>query len=187
MDGSAIVLTNGHYKRVYGKTCHGLVRGTSRYNILGVVDNVSAGQDAGELLDGVHRGIPIYATLEEALEKVPSKPDFCILGFANHGGVLPKSIFSDVQRAIKLGMSIVNGLHQYLSEDEELKQLAKDHGVSLIDIRKPKPVSELHFLDRSGTWDQSAENCRIGNRLCCREADDHKISHGALPKLRNQN
>ena len=61
VDGTAIVLCDGSYGTINGKTAHGLVRGTDRYRILAVVDPPAAGRDAGEVLDGAHRGIPVVA------------------------------------------------------------------------------------------------------------------------------
>jgi len=50
-----------------------------------------------------------------------------------------------VEEAIKRGLSIVNGLHEYLSEKPEIAELATQHKVQLIDVRKPKARKDLHF------------------------------------------
>ena len=65
---TALALANDYFHTIHAKTTHGLVRGPSRYDLVGVVDALSAGQDAGELLDGEHRGIPIFASVTELLE-----------------------------------------------------------------------------------------------------------------------
>ncbi len=44
----AIVLTNGLLNNAEAKTAHGLIRGTERYDITGVIDSVYKGKDAGE-------------------------------------------------------------------------------------------------------------------------------------------
>ena len=45
---NAIILTNGLLKALDAKTAHGLIRGTERFTIKGVVDYAeTAGQDAG--------------------------------------------------------------------------------------------------------------------------------------------
>jgi uncharacterized NAD-dependent epimerase/dehydratase family protein len=67
MDGTALVLCGNGFRTDNGKTAHGLVRGTERYRILGVVDASCAGEDAGALLDGRPRGIPVFASLPVAL------------------------------------------------------------------------------------------------------------------------
>ena len=48
--------------------------------------------------------------------------------------------------AIRLGLNVDCGLHDFLSEDPEIAGLADGHGVRIRDIRKPPPRSELHFF-----------------------------------------
>ncbi|HAD11695.1 MAG TPA: DUF1611 domain-containing protein [Saprospirales bacterium] len=140
----AIVLTNGLYSTSDAKTAHGLVRGTSRYLIQGVIDPPLAGQDAGVALDGKHRNIPIFQSLDIALEAL-KEVDCLIIGVATVGGILPPDMFAIIQSAITRGLSIVNGLHDYLSSHPDLVALAEQHGVQLTDIRKPKARKDLHF------------------------------------------
>src|SRR5580765_4967973 len=116
VDGTAIVLCDGRYATVNGKTAHGLVRGTDRYRILGVVDAPTAGRDAGEVLDGRPRGIPIFGTLSEALARLAEKPDYAIVGVATHGGRLTPEIRAVLAEAIDAGLSVVNGLHEFAAE-----------------------------------------------------------------------
>ena len=47
MDGNAIVYCEGSFRSTNGKTAHGLVRFTERYEIVGVLDRNYAGHDAG--------------------------------------------------------------------------------------------------------------------------------------------
>ena len=67
MPETALLLANGLFRTAFAKTTHGLVRGPSRFEIAGVIDPEHAGQDAGELLDGRRRGIPIFASVGELL------------------------------------------------------------------------------------------------------------------------
>jgi uncharacterized NAD-dependent epimerase/dehydratase family protein len=145
VDGTAIVLCNGLYTTVNGKTAHGLVRGTDRYRILGVVDAPTAGRDAGEVLDGVRRGIPIFASLPEALAALPEKPDYAVIGIATHGGRMTAPIRASLKEALENGLSIVNGLHEFASDDAGLAALAKQSGRTITDVRKVPPRAELHF------------------------------------------
>jgi uncharacterized NAD-dependent epimerase/dehydratase family protein len=140
----ALVLTNGILTHSDAKTAHGLIRGTERFTIVGVVDDAStAGKDAGELLDGKHRDIPIYATLADAL--AAEQASYLIIGIATVGGVLPDSMIAIIQAAIQAGLSIVNGLHDYLQDRPEIAELAAKHQVDLIDVRRPKARKDLHF------------------------------------------
>ncbi len=148
-DGNAIVYCQGAFNTTNGKTAHGLVRFTDRYRVLSVVDSRFVGSDAGEVLDGHKKDIPIMAGVREAIENarnlgVPAT--HLVVGLATDGGRLPLSARSDIQSAIEAGLHVDCGLHDYLSDDPVLAELAKRHGVRLRDIRKPRPVSELHFF-----------------------------------------
>ena len=169
----AIVLTNGMLAQHDAKTAHGLIRGTERFTIIGVIDHIHAGLDAGEVLDGKNRGIPVFANLEEALAKI-SPIDYCIIGIATVGGVLPDSFLPVIKNAICHGISIVNGLHQFLSEMPDMVQLAQQHGVELIDVRKPKTKADLHFWSgaiytvKAPIVAVIGMDCAMGKRTTCR-------------------
>lgn len=145
----AIVLTDGLLMTSDAKTAHGLIRGTERFNIIGIVDGLeNAGKDAGELLDGKRRGIPVFATMEDAMSSLP-EVDFLIIGVATVGGVLPKNMLSLIYTAVEKGISIVNGLHEYLNDKPDLVAMAANTGAQLVDVRRPKQRSDLHFWDGS--------------------------------------
>ncbi|PZR41241.1 MAG: DUF1611 domain-containing protein [Azospira oryzae] len=142
---NAIVITAGYLDTPSGKTAHGLIRGTDRFTILAVIDERHAGKDAGEALDGKKRNIPIYASIADFITTSKEKATYCILGVATKGGVIPDSIRATIQTALENGLSIVNGLHDYVSDHEELAALAKQKGLEIIDVRKPKKFKDLHF------------------------------------------
>jgi len=144
ISGSVFLLTNGSFKEIDAKTSHGLIRGSSRFNITAVIDHVYAGNDAGDVLDGIHRRIPIYSSLDEAIVHV-GLPDFCIIGIATVGGILPKYFEKTIEEALKKGISIINGLHDFLQNRPEFVRLALANTARLIDVRKPKPFKELKF------------------------------------------
>jgi uncharacterized NAD-dependent epimerase/dehydratase family protein len=183
MDGTAIVVCDGFFATANAKTAHGLVRGTERYRILAVIDAPTAGRDAGEVLDGRPRGIPVYASIAAALAALRQTPDFCVVGVATSGGRVTPGLRSLLAEAIDAGMSIVNGLHEFLSEDAELSAAAARKGVTIKDVRKTARRTELRFW--SGEI-QSVEapriavlgtDCALGKRTtarflleACREA-----------------
>ena len=142
---NAIILTNGILHHSDAKTAHGLIRGTERFNIVAVVDDEkTAGKDAGDVLDGKIRNIPIFASIDSALKTIPNI-NYLIIGVATVGGILPDPMIEIIQKAIRTGLSIVNGLHDYLSDRPEIANLAKEFAVNLIDVRKPKARKDLHF------------------------------------------
>jgi uncharacterized NAD-dependent epimerase/dehydratase family protein len=148
-EGNAIVYCQGGFATPNGKTAHGLVRRTHRYRVLAVVDSRHAGNDAGTVLDGKDRDIPVRAELDLAVDEALSKgntPTHLVIGLAPDGGRLSAEARSDVIRAIKLGLNVDCGLHDFLSEDPEIAELAAQKGVALRDIRKPPHRKDLHFF-----------------------------------------
>jgi uncharacterized NAD-dependent epimerase/dehydratase family protein len=141
----AVVLSGGRFRTTDGKTAHGLVRGPSRWPILGVVDPEWAGADAGELLDGNPRNIPVRRRLADFLEGDGPKPAVCVVGVATDGGVLPPELRGELLAAAEAGMTLVNGLHQLLADDEEITATCRRNGGTVIDIRRPRPFAELRF------------------------------------------
>jgi len=143
----ALVLCEGKFGTTTGKTASGLVRRSYKYRIVGVLDSTRAGQDAGQILDGKPNSIPIFSGVADALES--TKPSCLIIGVATVGGMLPADFRPVIRHAIESGLDIVSGLHEYLSDDPELSLLAKEHGASLQDIRRPPPLDKRHhFADR---------------------------------------
>jgi uncharacterized NAD-dependent epimerase/dehydratase family protein len=147
MDGTALVLCDGYFDTPYGKTAHGLVRGTDRYRVVGVIDGANAGRDAGEVLDGIAAGIPIYSGLGEAMKSLPEKPDYLVLGMATDGGVLPPEVRPVLVEALRLGINVDSGLHQRFGEDPDLGAAAEAGGAVIREIRCSKPIEELHFFE----------------------------------------
>lgn len=142
---NAIVLTNGLLTSTDAKTAHGLIRGTERFTIVGIVDApATAGKEAGELLDGKNRNIPVFGSFDEAIAAI-KEVQFLVIGVATVGGRLPGNMLEIIIKAIHAGLSIVNGLHEYLNEKPDVVALAASKGVQLIDVRKPKTREQLHF------------------------------------------
>ncbi|MFL2772354.1 MAG: hypothetical protein ACJ0DH_02050 [bacterium] len=59
ISGTAIVLAPGHFNSDRAKTAFGLVRGSERFHVLAVIDSITAGQDAGDIVDSKKRDIPV--------------------------------------------------------------------------------------------------------------------------------
>ena len=148
-EGNAIIYCEGAYGTTNGKTAHGLVRRTERYIVHSVVDSSLVGKDAGEVLDNKKKGIPILANLEDATElarKNGTTISYLVIGLTPDGGRLSQEAREDIITAITLGLNIDSGLHDFLSEDKYLYNLAKKYKIKIRDIRKPPPLKDLHFF-----------------------------------------
>lgn len=152
MDGRALILCEGAFGTTDGKTGNGLVRHTARYQVVGVLDSRLAGRDAGEVLDGKASRVPIFASLDEALGSLPVRPTHLVIGLAPAGGRLPDRLRDVVAAALRHGLNVDSGLHQFLSDDPELRRLAEEHNARIRDVRKPPPREKLHFF--SGAIDE---------------------------------
>jgi uncharacterized NAD-dependent epimerase/dehydratase family protein len=148
-DGNAIVWCEGAFLTPEGKTAHGLVRRTRRYRVVGLVDRKHAGKDAGQLLDGSKRGIPVATDVDAAVaaaERAGAPATHLVVGLAPDGGRLPVHGRVAVKAALRAGLNVDSGLHDFLGDDPELVALAHEHGVTLRDVRRPPPRERLHFF-----------------------------------------
>ncbi|MEM1407614.1 MAG: DUF1611 domain-containing protein, partial [Bacteroidota bacterium] len=145
ISGSACIITGGLLNDIHAKTAHGLIRQSDRFEIVGVIDHVSDGKDAGEILDGKFRDIPVTAQLDQLIDTIGLTPEFAIIGMATKGGVLAQELYPLIKHALELGISIVNGLHETLSDIEDFAEVLKTSNATIYDIRKSKPFSNLHF------------------------------------------
>ena len=141
---NVLIATDNLFLTNHAKTAHGLLRGSKRFHVLAVLDEENKYADAGELLDGNHRNIPILGTVDEAIKQFKTI-DYLIVGVATVGGILSESLLQIIRQAISNGIGIVNGLHDQLQERKDIALLASQNRVELIDIRKPKTPKELHF------------------------------------------
>ena len=148
-EGDAIIYCEGAFNTPNGKTAHGLVRFTERNRVISVIDSKYAGQDSGKVLDNKENGIPIFKDLNEAYNAAISskfKPSYFVIGLAPDGGRLPEYAKDAVKGALKKKLNVDSGLHDFLSENKDLKNLAQHNDVKIRDIRKTLPREELHFF-----------------------------------------
>ncbi|MBO0322815.1 DUF1611 domain-containing protein [Muricauda sp. CAU 1633] len=149
INGKALVYCEGAFNTPNGKTAHGLVRFTERYEVVGVLDSTYAGKDAGMVLDGKPNGIPLFSTIEDAIQTLSTNnltPDYLVIGLAPDGGRLPKIAKETIKKALLLGWNVDSGLHDFLTNDPELVQLAKENNCTIRDVRKTPDRDKLHFF-----------------------------------------
>lgn len=148
IDGKALVYADGAFNTPNGKTAHGLVRFTERYEVVGVIDARYAGEDSGMVLDGKPNGIPIFKDLKDAMVKLnkANKPKSMVVGLAPDGGRLPAEAKVTIMEALVLGMNIDSGLHDFLYKDAELMAVAKKNRCRVRDIRRTPDRDQLHFF-----------------------------------------
>jgi D-glutamate N-acetyltransferase len=89
-------------------------------------------QRAGE----IEHGFPIVGTVNDAL---CFNPNTALVGVATAGGRFPPAFREQIRSCIAKGLDVENGLHEFLTADAELVELARKYNVELRDLRKPPP------------------------------------------------
>ena len=167
---TAVVYCEANFGAIDGKTANGLVRHSERYDIVSVIDSEQAGLDTGTVLDDVPNGVPIVRDLAQAIASAGTVPDYFILGLAPASGMLSQAERGLVLRSIGLGMNVVNGLHEFLSDDPEFAAASAAKQVEILDVRKPRAKKDLRIF--SGRIDEVTcpriavlgTDCAIGKR-----------------------
>ena len=167
---TAVVYCEANFGAIDGKTANGLVRHSEKYEIVSVIDSEKAGLDAGSVLGDTPNGVPIFRDLAQALASARSIPDYFILGLAPASGMLSPAERGLVLESIGLGMNIVNGLHEFLSDDPEFAAASAAKNVDILDVRKPRAKNHLRIF--SGRIDEVTcpriavlgTDCAIGKR-----------------------
>jgi uncharacterized NAD-dependent epimerase/dehydratase family protein len=143
---TAVVFCEGLFAEQDGKTANGLVRHSERYRILSVVDSRHAGEDSGLVLDGAANGIPVLGSIAEAIAHAGFVPGTLIVGMAPADGMLSAGHRTALLDGMSRGMNLVNGLHEFLDDEPEFAAAALLAGVTIEDVRRPKPKSEMHLF-----------------------------------------
>ena len=143
---TALVYCENEFGLVDGKTASALARHSELYTVVGIIDSSLAGKDAGEELGEEKNGIPIFSNLKDALSKMPKVPDCYIYGKAPLDTYISTEERLLILEAMKKGMDIINGLHQFFSEDSEFIHMAAQNDIQIRDIRKPPQLKDLHIF-----------------------------------------
>ncbi len=109
----------------YGKTARGVLR-YRHEDVAAILDSTRAGE--------TEEGVPVVGAVEEALA---FEPTTALVGVATQGGRFPPEWMAILRDCIAAGLDVENGLHVFLGDDPELRELAAERGVELRDLRRP--------------------------------------------------
>jgi uncharacterized NAD-dependent epimerase/dehydratase family protein len=109
----------------YGKTMRGVVAYAADPTVA-ILDSERVGES--------YEGIPIVGSVEDALDYGPTT---ALVGVATQGGRFPSAWRRLLGQCVTAGLDVENGLHEHLSDDDQLVALATERGVELRDLRKP--------------------------------------------------
>jgi len=147
----------------YGKTARGVIR-YSPESVVAVLDSQGEAQE--------YEGFPLVRTVDEALR---FEPTVALVGVATQGGRFPPAWRELIEACVRAGLDIENGLHEFLSTDEEMVELSRGHGVELRDLRKPPaglnvPTGE-NLTHGATTVLMVGSDCAIGKMTVALELD----------------
>jgi len=146
MRDKALVYSENEFGKIDGKVANGLIRYSERFKIVGIIDSTKAGLDAGECLDGIKKGIPIFRSIDDALDNLGYIPKYFIYGIAPLTLFLDKGQRKVILSAMVKGMDIINGLPEFFTDDKEFVQKARECHVKIFDFRKPPKRKDLHLF-----------------------------------------
>ena len=109
----------------YAKTMWGVLR-YRRDDVVAVLDSTRAGETI--------EGLPVVATVDDAL---CFDPTTALVGVVTQGGYFPPAWIDLLRSCISKGLDVESGLHVFLADDPDLRDLAARHGVELRDLRRP--------------------------------------------------
>jgi uncharacterized NAD-dependent epimerase/dehydratase family protein len=159
----------------FGKTG----RGVMRYRpgeVVAILDSTRTGESDD--------GVPVVGTVADALDL---RPTTALVGVATQGGRFPPEWREILKTAIASGLDIENGLHEFISEDAELRALAATHGVELRDLRKPPaglnvPTGE-NLTHRAKVVLTVGSDCAIGKMTVSLELDAEARRRGVASEF----
>lgn len=112
--------------------------------VVAVIDRKKVGSSCEKEV-GVGGDTPVLSDFNASLHL---KPDTLVIGNATQGGFITEEYRQEIANALNSGCDVISGMHQFLNDDEHLKELAKQNNVKLIDLRMPPEPP--HFP--TGSW-----------------------------------
>jgi uncharacterized NAD-dependent epimerase/dehydratase family protein len=109
----------------YGKTMRGVLR-YRREDVAAILDSTRTGER--------EEGVAVVGSVGEALRLGPTT---ALVGVATQGGRFPPEWIEILRECIEAGLDVENGLHIFLADDPELRELAEQRAVELRDLRRP--------------------------------------------------
>lgn len=144
-----LLLTEGQLGVFSSKTAASLLRYRPD-DVVAVVDSAAAGQN---IVDSIPWSPPVPVVADIASAE-SLQPDALFIGVAPVGGALPDAMRRPVTAALRAGIDVVSGLHNFLSDDPEFSALAARSGAKIYDVRRP-PTERVVATARALTT-----NCR---------------------------
>ena len=127
-----VVLSINSFNNIENKTGNMLIR-YMQDEVVAIIDPEKKGLTSNDVIQ-IGGNIPVVGSFNDAKKY---NPDHLVIGNAPQGGIVTNQMFIEIKEAIRNGINIVSGMHEFLSEDTHLKKLAEKSGSKIIDLRRP--------------------------------------------------
>jgi len=164
------LLAEGHFTPLDAKTAVGILRYRPG-EVAAVIDSTRAGRFASDCV-ALGGEVPVVANVEAAAR---AGADSLLIGIAPQGGGLPAPWRGVVGDALRRGWDVLAGLHVFLEDDPEFREIAAASGARLIDARRP-PVSRALAAGRAAELDALVlltvgTDCNVGKMTAALELE----------------
>lgn len=169
-----IFLAHGYVGEVLGKTVHGVLMHSKVFNPVALIDKHKAGQDTSKICPGVTKKVPIYRSIEEALDLNPKVA--ILIGDPSEANI------HEISQCIINGMDIINSSFVFLNDFPDLVDLAAKHHKRLLDLRNVKrnwrmPDGSILNIKAKVVY-VTGTDCGLGKRTAAYELTQEAKSRG---------
>ena len=127
-----VVLAINSFNHIENKTGNMLIR-YMQDEVVAIIDPEKKGLTSNDVIQ-IGGNIPVVGSFNDAKKY---NPDHLVIGNAPQGGIVSNQMLIEIKEAIRNGINIVSGMHEFLSKDIHLKKLAEQFGSKIIDLRMP--------------------------------------------------
>ena len=127
-----VVLAINSFNHIENKTGNMLIR-YMQDEVVAIIDPEKKGLTSNDVIQ-IGGDIPVVGSFNDAKKY---NPDHLVIGNAPQGGIVSNQMLIEIKEAIRSGINIVSGMHEFLSKDIHLKKLAEQFGSKIIDLRMP--------------------------------------------------
>jgi uncharacterized NAD-dependent epimerase/dehydratase family protein len=132
IDPKYLILADDDFGIMTSKTANAVIR-YHPSRVVAVLDRQLAGRTSQQVL-GFGGDIPVVGSVAEGLALGANS---ILIGIAPQGGELPDEWRGWLREGLEGGCDIVSGLHTFVSDDPALAAVARQHGRTILDARRP--------------------------------------------------
>ena len=170
-----VLLTDGYSTPFLAKTAISLLRYRTG-DIAAVFDREHVGKDSSHLFG---EGVEVPAV--PVVDALPADADAVFIGIAPPGGKLPETWRTIIAEAIRRGIDVVSGLHDFIGNDQEFVALSESCGTRLVDVRRNSESSTATaeaFRDGCLRIHSVGQDCSVGKMVATLEVQRELADRG---------